>query len=52
LAQDFLDGKADVDPRDPPKTCERCGLQTLCRIGGAADESDSGDAGDEGGSDE
>jgi hypothetical protein len=21
-----------VDPRDLPKTCERCGLQTLCRI--------------------
>lgn len=32
LAKDFLDGKAEVDPRDPPKTCERCGLQTLCRI--------------------
>jgi len=32
LAHDFLDGRADVDPRQPPKTCERCGLQTLCRI--------------------
>jgi probable DNA repair protein len=32
LAKDFLVGKAEVDPRDPPKTCERCGLQTLCRI--------------------
>jgi len=32
LARDFLDGKAQVDPRDWPKTCERCGLQTLCRI--------------------
>jgi len=32
LAKDFLSGRADVDPRDYPKTCERCGLQTLCRI--------------------
>jgi probable DNA repair protein len=32
LAKDFLAGRADVDPRDYPKTCERCGLQTLCRI--------------------
>jgi ATP-dependent helicase/DNAse subunit B len=32
LAKDFLAGHAEVDPRDPPKTCDRCGLQTLCRI--------------------
>jgi RecB family exonuclease len=32
LARDFAAGHAEVDPRDPPKTCERCGLQTLCRI--------------------
>ena len=32
LARDFLAGRADVNPRDPPKTCERCDLQTLCRI--------------------
>ena len=32
LAKDFLAGRADVDPRDYPKTCERCGLQTVCRI--------------------
>jgi len=32
LAMDFLAGRADVDPRDYPGTCERCGLQTLCRI--------------------
>ncbi len=32
LAGDFLAGRADVDPRDYPRTCERCGLQTLCRI--------------------
>jgi probable DNA repair protein len=32
LARDFLAGHAEVDPREAPKTCERCGLQTLCRI--------------------
>jgi ATP-dependent helicase/DNAse subunit B len=32
LARDFLAGRADVNPREYPKTCDRCGLQTLCRI--------------------
>ena len=32
MARDFLAGRADVDPRDYPETCERCGLQPLCRI--------------------
>ena len=32
LARDFLSGRAEVDPRDYPKTCEHCGLETLCRI--------------------
>lgn len=32
LARDFVAGRAEVDPRDYPKTCERCGLETLCRI--------------------
>jgi ATP-dependent helicase/DNAse subunit B len=32
LARDFLDGRTEVDPREYPATCERCGLQTLCRI--------------------
>jgi RecB family exonuclease len=32
LAKDFLSGKANVDPREAPETCERCGLQALCRI--------------------
>jgi probable DNA repair protein len=32
LAQSFLAGRAEVDPREYPKTCERCGLQTLCRV--------------------
>jgi RecB family exonuclease len=32
LAGEFLSGRADVNPLDVLKTCERCGLQTLCRI--------------------
>ena len=32
LARDFLASRADVDPRKYPETCDRCGLQTLCRI--------------------
>jgi len=32
LAKDFLAGRAEVDPRDYPTTCERCDLQTLCRM--------------------
>jgi probable DNA repair protein len=32
LAEDFLAGRAEVDPRNYPKTCESCGLQTVCRI--------------------
>ena len=55
LAREFVAGHAEVDPRDAPKTCERCGLQTLCRIhenGGVAgredeDSLDDGEAGDE-----
>jgi probable DNA repair protein len=47
LARDFLAGRAEVEPRDPPDTCKRCGLQTICRIHegennspGAGDDSD------------
>jgi probable DNA repair protein len=54
LARDFLSGKAEVDPRDPrEKTCERCGLQTICRIDEdetqleAEDNPDSEEAADE-----
>ena len=32
LAHDFIAGRAEVDPRDYPGTCERCGLQSLCRV--------------------
>lgn len=32
LADDFYQGKAEVDPKDPKKTCEHCKLKPLCRI--------------------
>ena len=32
LASDFIQGRADVNPRDYPRTCERCDLQSLCRV--------------------
>lgn len=32
MARDFLGGRAEVDPRDYPRTCERCDLQALCRV--------------------
>ena len=32
LARDFLAGRAEVNPREYPTTCKRCGLQTLCRV--------------------
>jgi ATP-dependent helicase/DNAse subunit B len=32
LASDFIAGRADVDPREYPKTCDRCGLYAICRI--------------------
>jgi ATP-dependent helicase/DNAse subunit B len=53
LAKDFIAGRAEVDPLNAPKTCERCGLQTLCRIQEDAallageDESEDEEASDE-----
>ena len=32
LAQQFLDGEAQVDPVDSRSTCTWCGLESLCRI--------------------
>jgi ATP-dependent helicase/nuclease subunit B len=32
LAREFLRGRADVDPRDYPKTCKNCDLHAVCRI--------------------
>jgi hypothetical protein len=49
LAKDFLSGRAEVDPRDYPRTCEHCGLESLCRISenrtllGPDEESGEGD---------
>jgi ATP-dependent helicase/nuclease subunit B len=48
LGQQFLNGEAQVDPKQYPKTCEFCDLSGLCRIaendpattGDDADESD------------
>ena len=49
MARDFLAGRAEIDPRDYPKTCERCGLQAICRIqeNQAELESDESEDGDE-----
>ncbi len=51
LARNFVAGRAEVDPREYPKTCERCGLQTLCRIeenqAPLEDEDDGEEADDE-----
>ena len=48
LAADFIAGRADVDPRDYPNTCERCDLGGLCRVQelrpeAASDEEESSD---------
>jgi probable DNA repair protein len=32
LGADFLAGRAEVNPKDPVMTCQRCGLHTICRI--------------------
>jgi probable DNA repair protein len=32
LARDFVQGRAEVSPRDYPETCRYCDLQVLCRI--------------------
>ena len=32
LAEDFLAGHAEVDPKQAPATCTYCGLESLCRI--------------------
>jgi len=47
LARDFRAGRAELDPRDYPKTCERCGLQNLCRIHENAAAGDGDDEADE-----
>jgi len=32
LAHDFADGKAAVDPKQYPQTCDRCAQRLLCRL--------------------
>ena len=32
LSDDFYNGVAKVDPKDPPKTCAYCEIKPLCRI--------------------
>jgi ATP-dependent helicase/DNAse subunit B len=51
LARDFVDGRAEVDPREYPKTCEHCGLESLCRIQehqGLLESEDNAEAGESG----
>jgi ATP-dependent helicase/nuclease subunit B len=48
LGQQFLNGEAQVDPKQYPKTCEFCDLPGLCRIAendpiASGDEADDGD---------
>ena len=43
LAHDFIAGRADVNPRDDPNTCELCGLYSLCRIREREDRLESED---------
>jgi ATP-dependent helicase/DNAse subunit B len=33
LSDDFMHGKAEVDPKDGAKTCALCRLETVCRVG-------------------
>ncbi len=32
LVQEYLNGIAQVDPKEFPKTCENCGLESFCRV--------------------
>jgi ATP-dependent helicase/nuclease subunit B len=41
LSYDFRDGKAEVNPKDPQKTCQYCSLGSLCRIDGTVMMSDT-----------
>jgi ATP-dependent helicase/nuclease subunit B len=48
LAQQFLQGEAQVDPKEYPKSCEFCDLAGLCRIAesdpvSSADDAEQGD---------
>lgn len=53
MADDFVHGRAEVNPRDFPKTCERCRLQFVCRVqepenrARVEEDSEAGDAAEE-----
>ena len=47
LARDFFAGRAEANPRDYPETCERCGLQALCRIQENPPEAEDENGGEE-----
>lgn len=53
MAADFIQGRAEVNPRDFPKTCEHCGLQSVCRVqepenrARVEEDSEAGDAAEE-----
>jgi hypothetical protein len=53
MADDFVRGHAEVNPRDFPKTCERCRLQFVCRVqepenrARVEEDSEAGDAAEE-----
>lgn len=32
MAREYMEGRAEVNPRDYPMTCKRCDLQALCRV--------------------
>jgi RecB family exonuclease len=32
LGEDFVEGRAEADPKEPGKTCETCHLHAVCRI--------------------
>ena len=52
LAEQFLRGEAQVDPKDYPKTCKFCDLPGLCRIAEtdrAVTDEDGDEAGGESG---
>ncbi len=52
LARDFLAGRATVDPRKYPETCEHCGLQSLCRVQEREEFADDQDSTEEEAADE
>ena len=40
LAEEFVQGKADVQPRDGEETCRYCSLRHLCRIDAISEEAE------------